>query len=135
MKKKQVIKKFLEHLANIPIVSSACEKTGISRQTFYRWRVEDYDFRKDADVALSLGKDAISDLAESKIASKINTGDLRASMYWLDNNRKPYNRLKMKNTDDYLDDENQIEGITLRIEREQADGTFVADDDLPTLSE
>lgn len=135
MKKKRKAKQFLEHLINIPIVSVACEKTGISRQTFYRWRVEDCEFRKEADIALSLGKDAISDLAESKIVTKINTGDMRAAMYWLDNNKKPYNRLKMKNTDDYLDDEDQIEGITLRIEREQSDGTFVADDDLPTPSE
>lgn len=118
------MKKFIEMLTSIPIVSSVCEKVGISRQTFYRWRVEDLEFRKETDVALAIGRDGISDLAETKIISKMNSGDTRMAMYWLDNHKKPYNRLKMKNTDDYLDDESQIESITVTIEREEPDGSI-----------
>tara|TARA_B100002051_G_scaffold271450_1_gene306212 strand:+ start:13595 stop:13843 length:249 start_codon:yes stop_codon:yes gene_type:complete len=42
------------------------------------------------DTALSCGTQSVNDLAESKLISHINNGNLRAIQYWLDNNKKTY---------------------------------------------
>lgn len=88
--KKRLVKKFLEELQTIPNISRACEKVGITRNTVYRWRNEDQEFANKLDDSLSYGIDSINDLAESKIISKINAGDTRATIYWLENNKRNY---------------------------------------------
>jgi hypothetical protein len=42
------------------------------------------------DSALDSGVHSVNDLAESKLISHINNGNLRAIQYWLDNNKKNY---------------------------------------------
>lgn len=90
MKKKWRENQFLEQLERVPNVSLACEKVGLSRNTIYRWRSEDPDFTARMDIALAAGTDSINDLAESKLVSHINNGNMRAIRYWLDNNKKNY---------------------------------------------
>ena len=97
MKKKYKEDKFLEQLERVPNVSLACEKVGLSRNTVYRWCIEDADFKARMDTALESGVQSISDLAESKLISHINNGNLRAIQYWLDNNKKNYIRPRDKN--------------------------------------
>ena len=97
MKKKYKEDKFLEQLERVPNVSLACEKVGLSRNTVYRWCIEDTDFKARMDTALESGVQSISDLAESKLISHINGGNLRAIQYWLDNNKKNYIRPRDKN--------------------------------------
>ncbi len=97
MKKKYKEDKFLEQLERVPNVSLACEKVGLSRNTVYRWCIEDADFKVRMDMALESGVHSISDLAESKLISHINGGNLRAIQYWLDNNKKNYIRPRDKN--------------------------------------
>ena len=43
----------VEQLKKTPIVQIACEKTGIGRATYYRWRKEDAEFGKLADEAIA----------------------------------------------------------------------------------
>lgn len=88
--KKRLVKKFLEELQIIPNISRACEKVGITRNTVYRWRNEDKEFANKLDDSLSYGIESINDLAESKIISKINAGDTRSTIYWLENNKRNY---------------------------------------------
>lgn len=90
MKKHYKEDKFLEQLERVPNVSLACEKVGISRNTVYRWRSEDPAFAARMDTALVAGTESVNDLAESKLISHINNGNLRAIQYWLDNNKKNY---------------------------------------------
>ena len=71
MKKSRVKKPFLEQLAKTPVVSVACEKVGLSRQTVYRWREEDPEFAEAMDKAMSFGDDLINDMAESHFLSMI----------------------------------------------------------------
>ena len=94
MKKSRIAKKFLEELARVPNVSVVCEKLGLSRQTIYRWREEDVEFRDKFDEKLDVGRDAITDLAESKLISRISKGDPRAYEFWLTNNCRRYHRPK-----------------------------------------
>jgi len=90
MKKHYKENKFLEQLERVPNVSLACEKVGLSRNTIYRWRGEDPAFAARMDAALVAGTESVNDLAESKLISHINSGNMRAIQYWLDNNKKTY---------------------------------------------
>lgn len=90
MKKHYKENKFLEQLERVPNVSLACEKVGLARNTIYRWRGEDPAFAARMDTALVAGTESVNDLAESKLISHINNGNLRAIQYWLDNNKKNY---------------------------------------------
>lgn len=97
MKKHYKENKFLEQLERVPNVSLACEKVGLSRNTIYRWRAEDPGFSVRMDDALVSGTESVNDLAESKLISHINSGNLRAIQYWLDNNKKNYIKPRDKN--------------------------------------
>jgi hypothetical protein len=92
MKKSNLSPKFLEELRLVPIVSLACEKTGISRNSVYRWRKEDPEFTREMDEVLAIGVDSVNDLAESKLINNIQKGEMQAIKYWLDNNKKNYAR-------------------------------------------
>lgn len=113
MKKYRKEKPFLEQLKNIPNISLACEKVDISRNTVYRWRDEDPEFKKRIDEAMSDGVDSINDLAESKLISSINGCNLRAIQYWLDNHKKDYIKPRPKNFWDVLDEHRQIAQIVI----------------------
>jgi hypothetical protein len=90
MKKHYKENQFIEQLERVPNVSLACEKVGIARNTVYRWCIEDPDFKARMDMALESGVHSVNDLAESKLISHINNGNMRAIQYWLDNNKKNY---------------------------------------------
>jgi hypothetical protein len=91
-KKDKKVKDFLEHLNTVPNISLACEKVGLARNTIYRWCKEDKEFQESVDNALLCGVDSITDLAESKLITHINNGNLRSIQYWLDNHKKEYIR-------------------------------------------
>lgn len=81
----------LEQLRKVPIVSIACEKAGIGRATYYRWKKEDEEFAKAADEAASEGTHLVSDMAESQLLGAIRDGNLGAVMYWLKHRNANYN--------------------------------------------
>jgi hypothetical protein len=96
-------KLILEKLEETRIIEVACKKAGISRATFYRWRDEDEEFALQCAVAIEIGTDRISDLAESQLVSKIKAGDASTSKYWLEHHHpdyKPYNRFREKDVAD-----------------------------------
>lgn len=82
--------KILENLKQIPIVSVACQKLGVARSSFYRWKVEDKLFSKDVDKALSEGKKLINDLAESQLINAIKDQNMTGIIWWLRNNHPGY---------------------------------------------
>ncbi len=94
MKNPRIKNKFIEELEKVPIISLACEKVGLSRQTIYRWIKVDPIFKKRVDDASDMGTESVCDLAESKLVSNINNGDQRAIEYFLTNNKKKYYRPK-----------------------------------------
>lgn len=81
----------LEQLRKVPIVSIACEKAGIGRATYYRWKKEDEEFAKAADEAATEGTLLVNDMAESQLLAAIRDGNLGAVMYWLKHRNANYN--------------------------------------------
>ena len=90
MKRLKYSKKFLEEIKEIPIISAVAKKLGVSRNTIYRWRKEHPEFREALDKALNVGRDAVSDLAESQLIKNLQGGDMGAIKYWLGNNKTNY---------------------------------------------
>ena len=107
-------------MSEFPSVSRACQKCDISRQSFYRWCKEDSNFKSSYEESLKRGVESINDLAESKLISKINNGELPAIKLWLENNKKEYRKPREKTPllDSVIDDD-QISSITVKIMDQQ----------------
>lgn len=80
----------LEQIKKIPIIQLACERTGISRSTFYRWCDDDEKFANEYKDALVNGKQLINDLAESKLISNIHNNNMQAITFWLKHKHSDY---------------------------------------------
>ncbi|MBI2096276.1 MAG: hypothetical protein HYT43_01420 [Candidatus Taylorbacteria bacterium] len=86
----------LEQLKKTPIIQIACEKVGISRMTYYRWRKDDPEFAKASDSALSEGSLLVNDMAESQLMSAIRDKNMTAIIFWLKHHHANYtNRLEI----------------------------------------
>ena len=83
MKKNKLQDQFLEELAKVPIVQVACEKSGLSRNSIYRWRKEDKVFEKKMDEALKSGVAFVNDMSESQLLSLIKEKSYSAISFWL----------------------------------------------------
>jgi len=80
----------IEQLKRTPIVALACEKTGISRATYYRWENSDKKFSVSADAAIKEGTKLINDMAESQLLSAIKNQNLTAIIFWLKHHHSQY---------------------------------------------
>ena len=80
----------IENLKKVPIVQIACEKTNISRATYYRWRKASVEFTKATDEAISAGVLMINDLAESTLLSTIKDKNITSVIFWLKNRHQAY---------------------------------------------
>lgn len=86
----------LDQLKKTPVVQIACEKTGIARSTYYRWREEDTAFAQQSDQALAEGVALVNDLAESQLLSAIKDRNISAIFYWLNHRHSAYsNKLEI----------------------------------------
>jgi len=92
-KTKKVVEKFLAELERTPIVGAACEKTGLSRNTVYRWRKEDREFAAHFDYSLSQGIAVVSDVAESNVLNGIKNKDAGYTKFWLSSRHPAYRKV------------------------------------------
>jgi hypothetical protein len=83
MKKNKLQNQFFEELAKVPIVHVACEKTGLSRNSVYRWRKEDKAFATKMDNALADGIALVNDMSESQMLTMIKEKNWSAISFWL----------------------------------------------------
>ena len=97
MKKLKHSKLFLDELRKVPIVQVACEKTGIARNTVYRWKREDTKFAKDFDEAMFDGVAFVNDMGESQLLTLIKEKNFPAVRFWL-NKRHPAYKDKIEVT-------------------------------------
>ena len=87
IKEKQLL---IEQLKKTPIVQIACEKVGIGRTTYYRWRKEDSEFTKDSDEALRDGTLLVNDVAESQLLNALRNQNMTAIIFWLKHHHPAY---------------------------------------------
>lgn len=97
MKKAKHSKLYLDELRKVPIVQVACEKSGISRNTIYRWIREDKVFAKAFDEAMSDGVAFVNDMGESQLLQLIKDKNFPAVRFWL-NKRHPAYKDKIEVT-------------------------------------
>lgn len=88
----------IEQLKTNPIIQIVCQKTGVSRATFYRWREQDKKFKESADKALKEGISFINDLAESQLLSSIKDKNMTAIIFWLKSHHSAYDTTKFQIT-------------------------------------
>ena len=101
------MKIFIENISKTPIVQFACEKSGISRATYYRWCKKNQKFARSVENALGEGVDLMNDLAESKLLTAIKEGDRSSVFYWLSHRHKAYSpKLEVKTTTETPKSEN-----------------------------
>src|SRR3989338_157993 len=81
----------LEELKKIPIIQTACGKTGVGRSTYYAWRKDDKAFAQNANKSLHEGKAFVSDMAVSQLIKKIQEGNMTSVIFWLKNHHANYN--------------------------------------------
>lgn len=65
--------------STLGVVTGACKKVGIARQTHYRWLTEDDDYRKEVDSI----NDLCLDFAESQLHAQIMEGNTAATIFYL----------------------------------------------------
>lgn len=82
--------KFLEVLEKNPVVQLACERSSVSKATFYRWREADKEFAQKVEAALTEGNSLISDIAIAQLISAIKEKNLGAIKFWLQNHHPDY---------------------------------------------
>lgn len=73
----------LGQLRKMPILQIACERAGVGRSSYYRWREEDESFQKATDEAIAEGEAFITDMSESQLISLIRDKHFQAVQLWL----------------------------------------------------
>ena len=103
MKKNKLQDQFFEELSKVPIVQIACEKTGVSRNSVYRWKKEDKTFSVKMDKALTDGVSFVNDMSESQLLTMIKEKNYSAISFWLRHRNDNYkNKIEVKHG--YVDD-------------------------------
>jgi len=92
-KNKKIMKILIEELEKTPIIELACQRIGISRQTFYRWQDQDFEFKELTEESLEKGSCLINDMAETNLIKGIKDNNLTATIFWLKNR---HNKFKNK---------------------------------------
>ncbi|MBU1143666.1 MAG: hypothetical protein KKH92_08495 [Firmicutes bacterium] len=80
----------VEQLKKTPIIQIVCEKVGISRATFYRWKQDDLVFADAIDRAIFMGVELINDMAESQLLAAIRDQNMTAIIFWLKHRHRSY---------------------------------------------
>ncbi len=94
----------LEQLRKTPIVQIACDKAGIGRATYYRWRKEDETFAMAAEQAIHDGLLLVNDMAESQLMASIRDQNMTAIIFWLRHHHPDYtNKLEVTTHLKHLD--------------------------------
>lgn len=120
-KTKALIAKLLEEIEKTGTVQIACEKNGISRNTFYRWMNEDKEFLEQARHSIALGVGFVNDFAIGNLLNAIKSKDMKATMFWLNHRhpefRRPY--VHKVDADDIIAHTRAIAELTKKVELER----------------
>lgn len=89
-KNKENKQMILDQLKRFPNIQIMCEKIGISRAAFYRWKEKDKNFSQKVDEAMAESRTMINDVAESQLITAVKNSDMKGIVYWLRHNHKLY---------------------------------------------
>ena len=103
-KKHKVRGEFLGELKKVPIVQVACERVGVSRNSVYRWKREDKDFKEDMEQALAEGEALVNDMSESQLLTLIKEKNWSAISFLL-RHRNPKFKDKVEVTTKFEDND------------------------------
>ena len=90
MKTEKEKKMLIDQLRKTPVVQIVCEKAGVSRASYYRWKKEDKKFAEAADEAMTEGEMLISDLSETQLINLIRSKNFQAIQLWLKTHNPKY---------------------------------------------
>ncbi|MFA6515323.1 MAG: hypothetical protein WCT42_03610 [Candidatus Paceibacterota bacterium] len=82
--------RFLETLEEVPLISIAAKRMGISKATIYRWKSRSPNFSEQIEKALAKGRDIVNDSVEGRIITQAKNGDFKSQKLWLENNCSRY---------------------------------------------
>ncbi len=94
--KKNLQNKLLEELEKVPIIQVACEKTGISRNTFYKWKNSDKNLSEKIDASIEKGVEFMNDVGESQLLTMVKEKNYFAISFWLKHRHPKYRSDKIK---------------------------------------
>ena len=87
----QTIKnEFIDQVEANLLISVACKKLNITRQTLSRWRKDDKEFDAEIKSAVKSAVADINDDCENRILAKIKNDDTQAIKLWLKNRHPDY---------------------------------------------
>lgn len=107
---KELKQKIVQALREIPIITYVCQKTGVPKPTYYKWRKIDKAFYQASEDAIRTGKININDVAKSQLINHIKNGDYRSISFWLKHNDTDFNpkmTVQIKD-EDLVYDEHQL---------------------------
>ena len=81
MKQDKTKELLLELLKKTPIIQIACEKTGIARSSFYRWKLKNKKFSRAVEEAISEGEMLITDMSETQLIGLIRDKNFQQFIY------------------------------------------------------
>jgi hypothetical protein len=92
-------KLIIEQLKKTPIIQLVCDRCNVGKSTYYRWRQDDAEFKKNSDEAMKDGVELINDLSESQLITLIKEKNFPAIQLWLRQHHPDYsNRLDVRAT-------------------------------------
>ncbi len=85
-------KKLLDEIQKFGNVFLSCQKFGIDKATYYRWKEKDEKFKIEAEKAEDMGRENIGEVAEYGLLQNIKEKNQRAIEFALVNVSKKYKR-------------------------------------------
>lgn len=104
----------IEQLREMPLITYTCQKYGIPKSTFYKWKLIDKEFKTQVENSINMGRETVNDIAISQLLKKINNGETVPIIFWLKNNSPMFNEkitLEIKNYKDGLSTE-ELQAVT-----------------------
>ena len=87
---KAMREQMLDTLRKTPIIETMCQKLGVSKMTFSRWRRRYSGFNKQVEEALMDGRSRMNDVAENVILGGLLQDDMSAAKFYLNHNSPRY---------------------------------------------